>query len=533
MDRCFMLPFNSEDLPNEYYDIVIIGSGIAGLYAAHKASRGGHKIALVTKKRIKDSNTGEAQGGIAAALEVNDSPELHYKDTLQAGAGLCDREAVSVLVNEGALRVRELIELGVEFDRNKGSIDLSREGAHSHNRILHAHGDATGAEIQRTLANVVHVSGKVEIFVEHFVVDLLIKNNRCYGVLMCGPNSELKILRSSSVVLATGGLGKLYSLSTNPEVATGDGVAIAYRAGAEVMDMEFVQFHPTTLVHEKAMGFLISEAVRGEGAFLINKNGERFMPRYHKLAELGPRDIVARAIISEMDATKSNCVFLTVKHLSAEVIKTKFPNIVRTCLECGIDITKELVPVAPAAHYMMGGVKTDLDGQTSIDGLYACGEVACQGVHGANRLASNSLLDGLVYGYRAVNKIMRGIKTKKYKNICFRCDGCPTEHSGNSDIINFEELRSRIQSVLTQNAGPVRNETGLAKALSFFEGRSGLPSCIEADISVLETCNMLTVGELVVHAALMRKESRGGHYREDFPFESKLWRRHIIMRKCM
>ncbi len=531
MDRRYLLPFNSRDLPNEYHDIIIIGSGIAGLYAAHRAGKCNYRTALLTKKRLKDSNTGEAQGGIAAALEINDSPELHSSDTLQAGAGLCDGEAVSVLVNEGALRVRELIELGVEFDRNKGSIDLSREGAHSHNRILHAHGDATGAEIQRTLAKVVHASGKVEVFVEHFVVDLLTENNRCYGVLVCGPNGELKILRSNAVILATGGLGRLYSLSTNPEVATGDGVAIAYRAGAEVMDMEFVQFHPTTLVHEKAMGFLISEAVRGEGAFLVNKNGERFMPGYHKLAELGPRDIVARAVISEMEATKSDHVFLTVRHLPPEVIKRKFPNIVRTCLQCGIDITRDLIPVAPAAHYMMGGVKTDLNSQTSIEGLYACGEVACQGVHGANRLASNSLLDGLVYAYRAINKIRRGMETKKHKNICFSCDDRSSGDYHKNDIINFGDLRRQIQSVLTQNAGPVRNESGLAKALAFFEKRSDLPVHIKADVTVLETCNMLTVGELVVHAALMRKESRGGHYREDFPLESKLWRRHIIMRK--
>ncbi|MFA7468510.1 MAG: L-aspartate oxidase [Desulfotomaculaceae bacterium] len=531
MDRRYRVIFNTRELLNEYYDIIIIGSGIAGLYAAYKAGNKGYSVALITKKALKDSNTDKAQGGIAAALEVSDSPKLHLQDTLQAGAGLCDKEAVSILVNEGALRVRELIELGVEFDRHKGTIDLTREGAHSHNRILHAHGDATGAEIQRTLSGVIISSGKVEIFEEHFVIDILVKNDRCYGALVYDSDGKLKVFRSYSVVLATGGLGRLYSLSTNPEVATGDGVAIAYRAGAEVMDMEFVQFHPTTLAHEGAPGFLISEAVRGEGAYLVGNNGERFMPRYHELAELGPRDIVARAIISEMSAENSDHVFLTVQHLPEEVVKIRFPNIVRTCLECGLDITGEPIPVAPAAHYMMGGVRTDLNGRTSINGLYACGEVACQGVHGANRLASNSLLDGLVYGCRAINRIAHGFKRRKHENIDFRC--VVAKNSDKNPDIDFKELRRRIQQVITLNVGPVRNETGLTAALSFFEQWTDLPVLAEADVSSLETCNMLTVGELVAHAALMRKESRGGHYREDFPVQNKLWRKHIIMRKCL
>ncbi|WP_104370631.1 L-aspartate oxidase [Desulfocucumis palustris] len=530
MAPSYVMNFDTRQLPQDEYEYVVIGSGIAGLYTAYAASRSGARVVLLTKHAADDSNTDKAQGGIAAALSTSDSPELHLEDTLSAGAGLCDREAVSILVNEGPDRVRDLIEMGANFDRKDGKFALTREGAHSRRRILHASGDATGAEIQRALTERVRGDGNIRVLENHLAVDLLVKENVCHGVLaMNCRNNDLKVFWGKAVILATGGLGQLYEHSTNPDVATGDGIAIAYRAGAEVMDMEFIQFHPTVLYLPGAPRFLISEAVRGEGAYLRNRYGDRFMPRYHPLAELAPRDIVVRAILSEMDTTASQRVFLDLSHLPVDLINERFPTIMKTCASYGLDITSEPIPVAPFAHYMMGGVKTNLNGETSINGLYACGETACLGVHGANRLASNSLLDGLVFGGRIVEWV-------KKRNIDFRDNKCYfineqlLPQSSESEI-DYTTVRKDIKVLMSQYAGPVRTAQGLLKALGTLEGMGYINRYNAVSPFEIEVKNMLEVGHLVAEAALMRTESRGGHYRMDFPQPVERWLKHVIIRR--
>ena len=524
MSGRYLVNFDSRRLPQESWDLVVLGSGIAGLYTAHAAGRRGWRVVVLTKHGVEDSSTDRAQGGIAAALGSSDSPELHYQDTIAAGAGLCDRDAVRVLVNEGPERVRELIEMGARFDRENGRLALTREGAHSRRRILHAAGDATGAEIQRVLSLAVRQLPGVEVRENHFAVDLLVHEGRCYGVLALA-GERLKVFWGRAVVLATGGLGQLFEVSTNPEVATGDGMAMAYRAGAELMDMEFVQFHPTVLSLPGAPPFLISEAVRGEGAILRNARGERFMPRYHRLAELAPRDVVVRAILAEMEQTGVPHVYLDLSHLDPEAVRQRFPNITRTCAAYGLDITKDLLPVAPAAHYMMGGVKTNLHGETSIEGLYACGEVACQGVHGANRLASNSLLDGLVFGGRIVERVA-GSPAGPARRPEFSC-----RELEEAPPLDVGDLRRRLKRVMSRHVGPVRDARGLEEALSFFAQWSFLEKHQAAGVEEMELRNMLLVGQLVAQAALLRTESRGGHYRLDYPAPRDIWLKHIILRR--
>ncbi|MGQ9558276.1 MAG: L-aspartate oxidase [Desulfurispora sp.] len=525
----YIVNFDTRQLPHDQVQLIVVGSGIAGLYTAYCASRKGYRVLLLTKHTMVDSNTDKAQGGIAAVLGDNDSPELHYQDTLLAGAGLCDRDAVCILVNEGPRRVRELIELGARFDRVNGRLALTREGAHSRRRILHAHGDATGAEIQRALTQVVKSDRNVTVLENHTAVDLLVRENTCYGVLVMNNQSrELVAFYGAAVVLATGGLGQIYKHSTNPSVATGDGIALAYRAGAEVMDMEFIQFHPTVLSLPGAPPFLISEAVRGEGAYLRNRYGDRFMPRYHSLGELAPRDVVVRAILSEMASTASEKVFLDLSHLPPDLVRERFPNISRTCAGYGLDITRDPIPVAPAAHYMMGGIKTNYFGQTSIGRLYACGETACLGVHGANRLASNSLLDGLVFGYRIVQCCQKELAENNRERPEFVFDRLQSPDS----TIDYQQIRRELQTLMGQYAGPVRTESGLQKALSHLHQMDYVGRYAVADEQAAEVMNMLLVGQLVAQAALLRTESRGGHYRQDYPQSQDVWCKHIILRRC-
>ena len=524
----YITNFDTRQLPRHESEYVIIGSGIAGLYTAYAASQSGSRVTLLTKQAADNSNTDKAQGGIAAAISTSDSPELHLEDTLSAGAGLCDREAVRILVSEGPDRVRDLMGMGAHFDYKDGELALTREGAHSRRRILHASGDATGAEIQRALTDRVRRDKNIQILEDHLAVDLLVKENVCHGVLALDRRSnDLKVFWGKAVILATGGLGQLYEYSTNPEVATGDGIAIAYRAGAEVMDMEFIQFHPTVLSLPGAPRFLISEAVRGEGAYLRNRYGDRFMTRYHALAELAPRDIVVRAILTEMGITASERVFLDLSHLTSDLISERFPTIMKTCAAYGLDITRDPIPVAPAAHYMMGGVKTNLNGETSIHGLYACGETACLGVHGANRLASNSLLDGLVFGWRIVQWV------KKYGvDYCpgrcyFNCDRLLPQPSE----VNYQSIRKEIQVLMGQYAGPVRTSQGLIKALEKLESYGYIARYEVSGPEEIEVRNMLEVGHLVAEAALVRTESRGGHYRMDAPQPVERWLKHVIIRR--
>ncbi|HHW43397.1 L-aspartate oxidase [Desulfofundulus thermobenzoicus] len=522
----YLVNFDTRQLPRENWDYVILGSGIAGLYTAHAASRHNRRVVVLTKHTVEDSNTDRAQGGIAAALGRSDSPALHLKDTLAAGAGLCDPEAVNVLVNEGPGRVRELMAMGAQFDTEDGRLALTREGAHSRRRILHAAGDATGAEIQRVLTEQARLARDIDVRENHLAVDLLVRDNVCYGVLALDQREgRLKAFYGRAVVLATGGIGQLFNHSTNPEVATGDGIALAYRAGAEVMDMEFIQFHPTVLSLPGAPRFLISEAVRGEGAYLRNRYGERFMPRYHELAELAPRDVVVRAILAEMAGSAADKVFLDLSHLDPEMIRQRFPTISRTLAGYGVDITRDPVPVAPAAHYMMGGVKTNLHGETSIERLYACGEVACQGVHGANRLASNSLLDGLVFGGRIVERV------EATPAVPVECPDFSCRAMDESGELNVAELRKNIQNVMGKYVGPMRTAEGLEKALAFFEKWEQLEGRHAGSVEEMITRNMLLVGQLVAQAALMRTESRGGHYRRDYPEPRARWQKHIILRR--
>ncbi|MDP2727013.1 MAG: L-aspartate oxidase, partial [Dehalococcoidia bacterium] len=386
------------------YDFIIVGSGIAGLYTALLAKEQG-RVLLLTKGSLDECNTKHAQGGIAAAIGALDSSELHLKDTISVGAGLCDEEAVRVLVEEAADRIQDLIRLGVPFDTVDGQIAMAREGGHSHARVLHSGGDATGAHIELTLSSLARSSQRITILENTLAAKVLVEEGAFKGVLVldCRAN-RYDTFRGRSLIVATGGAGQLFQRNTNPTIATADGVALAFRAGAEVIDMEFVQFHPTALCLPGVTPFLMSEAMRGEGAILVNIQGRRFMTDYHQDGELAPRDTVSRAILQEMEATGADYVFLDVSHLPARTVTTRFPTIYRFCLEHGLDITRSPIPVAPAAHYMMGGIRTDTCGQTSVPGMYACGEVSCTGVHGANRLASNSLLEVLVVAKRIVEK---------------------------------------------------------------------------------------------------------------------------------
>ncbi|MGC7847737.1 L-aspartate oxidase [Desulforudis sp. 1088] len=521
----YLVNFDSRELLQYEVEYLVIGSGIAGLYTAYTIAKAGGDVLVITKRMVEDTSTERAQGGIAAAISASDSPLLHEQDTLGAGAGLCDEEAVHVLVTEGPERVRELVSLGARFDRANGDFALTREGAHSQRRILHASGDATGAELQRVLSFQAHDIG-VPILEWHFAVDLLVKDGRCYGALVLQEDrNRLVVFWARAVILATGGAGQLYRRTTNPQVVTGDGMALGYRAGAELSDLEFVQFHPTVLALPGAPSFLISEAVRGEGGLLRNTAGERFMPGYHPLAELAPRDVVTRAILKEMEKTGADHVYLDVSHLPPGQVEHRFPTISRTCKTYGVDVACDLIPVAPAAHYMMGGVKTGLDGQTCINGLYACGEVASAGIHGANRLASNSLLDGLVFGGRIARAVMSRKNETTLARPSFACRDL------RDDETDYQALKSELQQIMQEYVGPLRSAEGLAKALAFFDRWQFLRHCRTAGPEALEVRNMLEVGHLIAEAAMCRTESRGAHFRTDFPERRERWEKHLSFRR--
>lgn len=514
-------------------DVLVLGSGIAGLYTAIKASEH-FQVTVLTKKTIEESNTEHAQGGIAVAIDEADSPTLHFEDTLRAGAGLCDPLTVRILVEEGPSCVEELMGMGAQFDRLDGELALTREGAHSQRRILHALGDATGWEIERALVAKAKESPNVTVGEGRFVVDLLenYKGDIIGALVLNEETGELEGHLANAVVLATGGLGQVYRFTTNPSVATGDGMAVALRAGADLMDMEFVQFHPTALLIPKAPRFLISEAVRGEGAHLINAAGIRFMENVPG-QELAPRDIVARAIWKEMN---QGSVYLDFRPIGQERILERFPTIYQTCLNYGMDVLTTPLPVAPAAHYMMGGIATNSYGETSLPNLYAAGECACNGVHGANRLASNSLLDGLVFGARIVEKMGNKVKAKRpaWEGVLSpegNLNGTGTEINGSVKQLDGQALRNRIQDLMWDNVGILRNEAGLRKATELLMAweQDDFSTCCVDD---LETANMLTVGSFIAKAAFDRKESRGGHFRSDYPLRlDQLWQKHSLQRK--
>ena len=512
-------------------DVLIIGSGIAGLSLALKAAAVG-TVAIITKKHKTESNTNYAQGGIAAVTSSDDSFDLHIQDTLSAGVGLCHRDAVEVLVREGPTRLQELIEFGVEFTRMGESLDLGREGGHSRNRIVHAH-DRSGWEIERALLDSIGAHPNITVFEDHLAIDLITEHHlgrtlsedtliHCWGAYALDVKKNVvKTFLSSVTMLCSGGVGQVYLHTTNPPIATGDGVAMAFRAGARISNMEFIQFHPTTLYNSGSPAFLISEAVRGFGGILKTRSGEEFMNRYDKLASLAPRDIVARAIDAELKKRGDPYVHLDLRHLPSEKVKEHFPHIYETCFSrYKLDITKEPIPVVPAAHYSCGGVVTDLHGRTSIQNLYGCGEVAMTGVHGANRLASNSLLEAIVFSHRA----FEDVKSSKATQVATIPDIPPWDESGTFDAeewVLVEHDRKEIQQVMWDYVGIVRSDSRLERA----QRRLRL---IQDEIEtfykktkvvepLIELRNLATVADLIVRCASMRKESRGLHYTTDYP----------------
>jgi len=508
-----------------YYDYIIVGSGIAGLYTALLAKEQG-SVLILTKGSIDDCNTKYAQGGIAAAIDKDDSSELHFQDTITAGDGLCDEEAVRILVSEAPDRIADLVNFGVPFDTINGEIALTIEAAHSRPRVAHAGGDATGAYIETTLSNRVR-SSKIQILEGCLAAEILVEKGIVNGVrvLDCRTGSTEEF-SCRYLILATGGTGQLFKLTTNSAVATGDGVALAFNAGAEIVDMEFFQFHPTALRLPGVNPFLISEAVRGEGGVLRNVDGYRFMPDYTPAADLAPRDTVARSILYEMQKTGSDRVFLDITHLSPRVTTTRFPHIYRFCLDHGLDITKGLIPVAPAAHYMVGGVKTNSWGETNIAGLFAAGETACTGVHGANRLASNSLLEVLVFSKRIMQRTRKGAKAKT-----------PTASKGSEVHHSLSQRQitktlpapslSALQLLHWDKVGIIRNKESLTEAADTLAcWQKSLPK--PTDRPSHELSNLVLLGRLVTEAALIREESRGAHFRSDFPHSSHRWQHHIV-----
>ncbi|MFF7980310.1 L-aspartate oxidase [Streptomyces sp. NPDC007901] len=525
-------------------DVVVVGSGVAGLTAALRCQAAGLSTVVVTKARLDDGSTRWAQGGIAAALGEGDTPEQHLGDTLVAGAGLCDEEAVRILVTEGPGAVRRLIDTGAIFDESsEGGLDLTREGGHHRRRIAHAGGDATGAEVSRALVEAVRARG-LRTFENALVLDLLTDaEGRTAGVTLHvmgeGQHDGVGAVHAPAVVLATGGMGQVFAATTNPSVSTGDGVALALRAGAEVSDLEFVQFHPTVLFlgpDAEGQQPLVSEAVRGEGAHLVDADGVRFMVGQHELAELAPRDIVAKGILRRMLDQGAEHMYLDARHFGADMWEHRFPTILAACRANGIDPVTEPIPIAPAAHYASGGVRTDARGRTTVPGLYACGEVACTGVHGANRLASNSLLEGLVYA----EAIAADITAARADDGLHACVPVPVPHPEKpAHPLQAAEARFAIQRIMTEGAGVLRSEESLATAAEQLqrlhtEARDALDEngkTAEPGVDTWEATNLLCVGRVLVEAARRRQETRGCHWREDHgDRDDAHWRRHIVVR---
>ncbi len=500
-------------------DFIVVGAGVAGLRAATELASGG-RVLVIAKDSLRESSSEYAQGGIAAALSDDDELELHEQDTIMAGDGLCDVEAVRTLVEEGPAAIEQLIDWGTAFDREGSRLLFAREGAHSRNRVLHAHGDSTGREIVSTLRQ--HAGSLESVTFKSFaaVTDLLMSDGETAGVCAFDEiTGSFVLVEGRAVLLATGGLGRVFENTTNPDVATGDGVACAYRAGAVISDIEFVQFHPTALFIPEAPRFLLSEALRGEGAYLRNASGERFMERYHPMKELAPRDVVSRSIVMELRATGDSSAFLDLTHLPAGFVRERFPRIYETCLRYGVDLEKTLAPVRPAAHYAMGGVRTDLFGRTSVPRLYAAGEVACTGVHGANRLASNSLLEGVVFGARA-GRAMSAL-TNRHEN---RTPAPPP-------MVGPAISERDIRAIAWNACGVLRNGPELSAAHKRLESRPFEP-LRSPDRAGFELRNIQQVASLISLAALAREESRGGHYRTDFPCKSPAFEKHSLVTRA-
>lgn len=510
----YLISAELDAVPELRVQVLVVGSGIAGLSAALSAARSA-RVLLVTKEELGETATNYAQGGIAAAIDEGDTPEQHVADTLVAGQGLCDEEAVRVLAKEGARLCQELVESGMPFDRINGHLHFTMEGAHGRRRILHGDGDATGRVLQEFLQTRVQADPNITICTNHFVIDLLRQDGECHGALLLDNSyGRLLCVRAGATILCSGGAGQVFRETTNPACATGDGYSLAFRAGATLRDMEFIQFHPTTLYLAGAPRFLISESVRGEGARLVNAAGESFMERYDPRGCLAPRDVVSQSIMRELYRSNATCVYLDLRHLPKEQVLTRFPNIARICSLYGINLVSNLVPVRPAAHYFMGGIKTDLDGATTIRRLYAAGECASTGVHGANRLASNSLLEGLVFGHRAGEAAVEWGEPALTRLYMSRPVGKVIAP------LDLGDMLQSLKALCWRDLGIFRTRSRLLEAekTTAFWARYVLVEQFRAR-GGFELQNMLTFARVALRSALLREESRGAHQREDFPNE--------------
>jgi L-aspartate oxidase len=526
----FLAPFQPKRTAHYFTDVLVIGGGLAGLRAALDVNPS-LDVLVVTKDSVDESSSTYAQGGIAGVLDPEDQFESHIEDTIEAGKGLCDRTVVEMVVREAPQHILQLAEWGTNFDRAGDKLDLTREGGHSFRRIVHALGDATGREVMRAVIQRARQAANVRIWERAFTVDLMTAGNRCHGALIFHADRGKTLVWAKQTILSTGGAGQLYRETTNPSIATGDGLAIAYRAGAELRDLEFMQFHPTVLYIAGSARHLITEAVRGEGAYLRDRTGHRFMPDYDRRAELAPRDIVARSIADRMAKTQHPNVYLDLTHLDATFVRKRFPGIDHVCREFGLDITRDQIPVRPGAHYMIGGVTVDQAGRTTLDGLWACGEVTSTGLHGANRLASNSLLEGLVYGVHcAAGASADAAAMGDVFTALDLCNPpCPARH----DDFNLVDLRNSLSSLMWRHVGIERDRAGLdeaAETLDFW-CKYALEAQFESPPG-WQLQNMLTIASLMVWSAAQREESRGCHLRRDFPeTNDQQWRRHISVRR--